>query len=73
MYLKPDIMHIILNNQSIEVNDGCTVGQLVALQQLNLPGVAAAVDNKVVPRALWDETELQPNAKVVIIKAVCGG
>lgn len=69
----PDTMHIQLNNQSIDVAADCSVAALVTSQQLDRPGVAVAVGNRVVPRDQWAQTMLQPDDKVVIIRAVCGG
>lgn len=43
--------------------------------ELSLPekGVAVAVEGKMVPRSLWEQTPLSEGAHIVIIKAACGG
>jgi len=43
--------------------------------ELSLPekGVAVAVEGKMVPRTLWEQTPLGEGAHIVIIKAACGG
>lgn len=66
-------MTIYVNNQKHEVADALRVDELAASLQLPEQGVAVAVDNRMVPRAQWAETRLQPEARVVIIKAACGG
>ena len=45
------------------------------IEQLGMPaqGVAAAVDNKMVPRTQWADFPLTAGAKITIIKAACGG
>ena len=66
-------MTIYVNNQKHEVADALRVDELAASLQLPEQGVAVAVDNRMVPRTQWAETRLQPEARVVIIKAACGG
>ena len=36
-------------------------------------GSAGAVNNKMVPRALWDSVVLEEESKVMVIRATCGG
>ena len=71
MYLKR--MRIYVNNKEHEVPERACVNDLAASLQLPEQGVAVAVDNRMVPRTQWAETRLQPEARVVIIKAACGG
>ena len=65
-------MTIYVNNQKHEVADALRVDELAASLQLPPQGVAVAVDNRMVPRAEWERTELKADARVVIIKAACG-
>lgn len=65
-------MQINVNNKPIST----TATSLSALaSELSLPekGVAVAVNNKMVPRSLWEQTLLSEGMSVVIIKAACGG
>ena len=71
MYLKR--MRIYVNNKEHEVSERACVNDLAASLQLPPQGVAVAVDNRMVPRAEWERTELKADARVVIIKAACGG
>lgn len=65
-------MKIKLNNQEVETQ-ATTLAALV--QELRLPaeGIAAAVDNVMVPRVQWAEKTLTEGCAVIIIKAACGG
>lgn len=67
------MMTITINGKEAEVADSLTLAELVATQKLPERGVAVAVDNKLVQRNVWQSTMLHQNAKVVIIKAACGG
>ena len=42
-------------------------------EESDYDGIAAAIDNKVVPRSEWPTTHLQAGAKITVIRAVCGG
>ena len=67
------IMKIEINHTSVEVTAGATVADALTAQGMDADGIAVAVDNKVVPRAKWCETVLQENARLTVIRAVCGG
>ena len=71
MYLKR--MRIYVNNKEREVPERACVNDLAASLQLPEQGVAVAVDNRMVPRTEWERTEPKAEARVVIIKAACGG
>lgn len=66
-------MRIRINGEQHELPDGATVRD--ALEQLGAPGagIAVAVDNSVVPRAAWPETELTDDSVVEVLTAVQGG
>lgn len=66
-------MKIYVNLKPMEIDDGSTVATMLDLCGYNMPGVAVAVNNKVIPRRVWASTELLPDSHVTIIKAVCGG
>lgn len=67
------VMLIYLNDKEIDVVENTTLGQLLAAQNLTGPGIAAAVDAKVVRRPDRDAFILTEDCKVVVFKAVCGG
>ncbi|MCH5329287.1 MAG: sulfur carrier protein ThiS, partial [Coprobacter sp.] len=47
---------IILNREVIPVSDDLTLAALLAERKMDGSGVAAAVNNRVVPRDQWGET-----------------
>lgn len=65
-------MQVFVNNKEVDTQ-ATTLSTLI--EQLGMPaqGVAAAVDNKMVPRTQWSDFPLAAGAKVTIIKAACGG
>ena len=50
-----------------------TLSALIAEAGLPEKGIAAAIDNKMIPKAEWESTPLHEGANIVIIKAACGG
>lgn len=67
-------MNILINHQSTDIPDQCSLQQLVT-QVLNIPigGLAVAVDQAVIPRGEWPGYILQPSDKVMLIRATQGG
>lgn len=66
-------MKIFVNSQPQEIPDGSNVSTLASIFQLSEQGVALAINNQMIPRTEWGDTKLQPDDKVIIIKAACGG
>lgn len=66
-------MKIYLNKTEVELPQGTTVAELIKIKGLDGPGIAVAVDNKVVRRDQRETTPLAEGANVVVITAVCGG
>ena len=73
------IINLIFNKMKIRVNNKEVETQTCNLQrlsqELNFPqtGIALAVNNRIIPRAQWEQYTLNPNDDLIIIKAVCGG
>lgn len=65
-------IRILINNEE-KLTESNNVQQLAT--ELNLPerGVALAINNKIIPRATWEETSLSAEDNVTIIKAAFGG
>lgn len=65
-------MQVYVNHKEVST-EAASLQELI--EQVGLPaqGVAAAVDNKMVPRAQWAAHALQDGAHVTLIKAACGG
>ena len=67
-------MEIILNQQTTQIPETCSVQQLLqslfpGIQQ----GIAVAVNQTIVPKAKWPQHVLQPQDNVLLIKATQGG
>ncbi|MCF0207486.1 MAG: sulfur carrier protein ThiS [Bacteroidales bacterium] len=65
-------MKIFVNNRE-QTTNAANVLELV--EELGIPrnGVALAVENKMVPNSMWEETPLTEEIHIIIIKAACGG
>lgn len=66
-------MNVYINNEAVAVADGTTLAALLAERALDAPGTAVAVDGKVVSRDSREQFALQPESKIIVIKAACGG
>lgn len=67
-------MKIYLNQRPVELSgQDQNLQTLLEREGLAKPGVAVAINNKVVRRKDWSSTILQDNMKLTIIHAVCGG
>lgn len=66
-------MKVYINHSEVEA-DGCkTLAELLERESFLVPGVAVAVDNKIVRRDRWRSLEIAEGMKLTVIKAVCGG
>ena len=68
-------MNIKVNGEAKKVSPGLTLHQLLLDLEIDpsRPGIAVAVDQEVVLRTEWAETEIQPESEVEIIRAAQGG
>lgn len=67
-------MHIIVNQQVMELSDFATIPDLFSSLQINsTKGIALAVNDQIVRREHWDEFQFSSNDKILIIKATQGG
>ncbi|WP_328722171.1 sulfur carrier protein ThiS [Streptomyces sp. NBC_00247] len=64
---------VSVNGDPREVAAGTTLGSLVASLTRAPSGVAAAVNESVVPRSAWDTTPLAGGDRVEVLTAVQGG
>ena len=71
--IQVEIMKIFINRTSVESGDAVTLAELLSQNELDRPGIAVAVDNKVIRRDLWAEFPLNEGMKITVIHAVCGG
>ncbi len=66
-------MKIRINNQEKLIDESQTLGDLMTELQMKKPGIAVAVNQRVINRMEWDSLVLKENDDVIIIKAACGG
>ncbi|MGX1884268.1 sulfur carrier protein ThiS [Streptomyces sp. NPDC055287] len=66
-------MTISVNGETREVGAGTTLGALVATLTRAPSGVAAALNETVVPRGQWDSTALGDGDRIEVLTAVQGG
>ncbi|MFS7877750.1 sulfur carrier protein ThiS [Streptomyces asiaticus] len=66
-------MTVSLNGEPREVPEGTTLDRLVATLTQAPSGVAAAVNETVVPRTQWSATSLGDGDRVEVLTAVQGG
>jgi len=66
-------MKITVNNDLMEVSEEMTVEKLIESFGFQQYQLAVAINNKVVPKAKWQQTLLHENDNIIIIKAVSGG
>lgn len=65
-------MDVILNGSAI-VTPVSTLAQLIEERAVDTTGIAVAIGSRVIPRALWAETALEPGCTITIIRATQGG
>lgn len=65
-------MNIKINNKETEIK-ATSLQELATELSLPEKGVAVAVNNRMVTRTDWNQTEIKEGDNVVVIKAVCGG
>jgi sulfur carrier protein len=66
---------IVLNGQISDVRAGESVAAVLSRLGLDVDvrGVAVAVDGEVVPRGAWDSFALRDDARVEVLTAMQGG
>lgn len=67
-------MNVEINHRKVEVPEGViSLEALLVHEGFSGKGQAVAVDNKVVPKTQWADTQLTEDMKITVIRAVCGG
>ncbi len=67
-------MKIFLNREPVEIHGSeQNLQSFLENEGLAKPGIAVAIDNKVVPKSLWPATILRDDMRLTVIHAVCGG
>jgi sulfur carrier protein len=66
-------MTLIVNGERRDVETGVTLAELITLLTPQNRGVAAAVNDAVVPRSEWTSRALAEHDRVEVLTAVQGG
>jgi sulfur carrier protein len=68
-------MKVIMNDISIDLDaSSATLEAAISFSELkDLRGLAVAVNNTVIPRAIWETFTLKENDTITIIRATQGG
>ena len=66
-------MHIFLNGDEVEIDDGASLDDVIQIFKVSKQGLAVAVNTTVVPRENWQDHQLKNNDAVMLIRAAQGG
>jgi sulfur carrier protein len=66
-------MLVNINGDPREVSDGLTVSTLLDFLEMRNDRVAIEYNLNILPRAMWNETKVQPNDNFEIVHFVGGG
>ncbi len=66
-------MRIVLNGDSVETADGCTVGELLQQLGISRERVAVELNADIVPKVDYDRRPLSDGDKIEIVHFVGGG
>ncbi|CCO53200.1 putative Thiamine biosynthesis protein ThiS [Vibrio nigripulchritudo Wn13] len=64
---------ITFNGESEEADSSTTLTKLLESKNIELKGIAAAINQEVQPKTTWDQTFLNAGDDVVVFKAIAGG
>jgi thiamine biosynthesis protein ThiS len=66
-------MNVVVNGESREIPEGLSVATLLDHLKMKRDRVAIERNREIVPRAQWNETQVQPNDTFEIVHFVGGG
>jgi len=67
-------MEVTVNNQTYQLNESCSIEQLLAaIISTGTDGLAIAVNQTIISKSAWDTYVLSPGDQVILIKATQGG
>lgn len=66
-------MQILFNQTPTEIPPGCSISDLLLLQNVSTSFMAVAVNLSVIPKHQWAQTRLREGDKVTVIGAAKGG
>lgn len=66
-------MKLTINDETLELSAPVTLAELIQQHCPDNTGIAAAVNQQVVNKTLWEQTELQPDDHISLFTVVAGG
>ncbi len=67
-------MNILINGQATDMPDNSTITSVLQhIEQHHTGGIAVAINDMVVPKSQWSDSQISDGDKVLIIKASQGG
>ena len=66
-------MRIIFNDQPFEIAEGTTLDEFIETLNIQIQGIAVAIDYEVVPKSAWKKTILTEGKTLMMIHAISGG
>jgi sulfur carrier protein len=66
-------MKIYINQEEKNLNESCSLNQLLESINVKDIGIALAVNQSVIPKNSWDKYTLKENDNVLLIRATQGG
>jgi sulfur carrier protein len=67
-------MIVFVNDEPLEFSIAPTLIEIFEYQSITeMRGLAIAINEEVIPRVLWSETNLQANDRLMLIRATQGG
>jgi sulfur carrier protein len=64
---------ILVNGESVEIPEACTVGSLLSLLEMGDRRVAVALNREIVPRSSYASVGVAAGDRVEVLEAVGGG
>ncbi len=66
-------MKIYINKKEISLDEPFTLAHALTPAEMTAPGIAVAINNRVIRRSDWESTLLKEDMEITVISAVCGG
>lgn len=66
-------MHILLNDEHVECENGLHIAALLSQLDRDRPGIALAVNQQILPRAQWAQHTLQEGDALLLFQVIAGG
>ncbi|MCI5058453.1 MAG: sulfur carrier protein ThiS [Flavobacteriales bacterium] len=66
-------MEVYINDELCTYPDQISLKDLVQELKISVKGTALAVNDVVIPKLQWEQTQISHHDKILIIKAVQGG